>query len=193
MRDIARQQARGLAARLGLAAGQSLLDLAGGPGVYGLTFAEETPGLAVTVLDLPGAEPFFREEAALHPAAAGVAFRPGNYEQADLGGPYDVVWLSQVLHGEGPDKCEALLAKAASALRPGGELWVQEFVVQEMGGHPFCSLFSLNMLINTQHGQGYDAAQLGGMMTAAGLAEVEFVGPTREGAPAALMRGRKPA
>jgi hypothetical protein len=193
MRDIARQQAKGLAAHLGLAAGQSLLDLAGGPGVYGLTFAEEIPGLDVTVFDLPGAEQFFREEAARRSGTAGVAFKAGNYEEAELGGPYDVVWLSQVLHGEGPEKCRALLAKAAGALKPGGTLWVQEFVVQEKGGHPFCSLFSLNMLVNTPHGQGYDAAQLSEMMAGAGLTAVEFVGPTKPEAPAALMRGRKPA
>jgi hypothetical protein len=193
MRDIARQQAPGLAARLGLHAGQSLLDLAGGPGVYGLTFAEETPGLAATVLDLPGAEQFFREEAARHPGAAGVVFRAGNYEEADLGGPYDVVWLSQVLHSEGPEECRRLLARAVQALKPGGTLWVQEFVVQETGGHPFSALFSLNMLVNTEHGQSYDAAQLGEMMTGAGLAQVELAGPTREGSPAALMRGQRPA
>ncbi len=191
MRDIARQQARGLARRLGLEAGQNLLDLAGGPGVYGLTFAEETPGLAVTVFDLPGAEPFFQEEALAHPGAVGAAFRAGDYDQAPLGGPYDVVWISQVLHGEGPEACAALLGRAVGALKPGGALWVQEFVVRETGGHPFASLFSLNMLVNTQKGQAYDAGELAGMMTGAGLRDVEYMGPTKEGSPAALMRGRR--
>ena len=53
MRDLARQQAPGLARRLGLRAGQHLLDLGGGPGVYALTFVQETPGLKATVFDLP--------------------------------------------------------------------------------------------------------------------------------------------
>ena len=193
MRDLARQQAPGLAARLGLRAGQSLLDLAGGPGVYGLTFAEETPGLAVAVLDLPGAQEFFREEAARHSQAAGVEFLAGDYEKAPLGGPYDVVWISQVLHGEGPDKCAALLTKAVQALKPGGALWVQEFVVREEGGHPFSSLFWLNMLVNTEQGQAYDEQELTGMMRRASLAEVELVGPNREGSPAFLLRGHKTA
>lgn len=87
MRDIARQQATGLAARLGLAAGQSLLDLAGGPGVYALTFADETPGLASTVFDLPGAEPFFREEAARHPGAARCASSPGTTRRTTWAAP----------------------------------------------------------------------------------------------------------
>lgn len=194
MRDIARQQAQGLAARLGLAAGQHLLDLGGGPGVYALTFAEETPGLACTVQDLPGAAKFLEEEKALHPQGRDrVAFREGSYEEAPLGGPYDVVWLSQVLHGEGPQACRRLLAKAAQALRPGGVLWVQEFVVQTPGGHPWPALFSINMLVNTPEGQGYDAAQLRAMLEQAGLVDVELTGPTQEGSPASLLRGRRPA
>ena len=193
MRDIARQQATGLAERLGLAAGQSLLDLAGGPGVYGLTFADETPGLASTVFDLPGAEPFFREEAARHPRGGEVRFIAGDYEENDVGGPYDVVWLSQVLHGEGPGECAKLVAKAASALKPGGALWVQEFVVDtETPTHAWPALFSLNMLVNTEEGQGYTADDICGFMTQAGLTGCSYEGPTREGSPASLVRGYKP-
>lgn len=193
MRDIARQQARGLAARLGLGSGQSLLDLAGGPGVYGLTFADETPGLMSTVFDLPGAQPYFQEEAARHPRGGEVRFIAGDYQKAGLEGPYDVVWLSQVLHGEGPEECRRLVAKAASALKPGGVLWVQEFVVDpEEPKHPWPALFSLNMLVNTEDGQGYTAPEICGFMQAAGLTRYAFEGPTREGSPAALVRGFKP-
>jgi hypothetical protein len=192
MRDIARQQAPGLAARLGLKPGMSLLDLAGGPGVYALTFADEIKGLQCSVFDLPESRPFFAEEAARHPGAGRVGFIEGDYDQAPLGGPYDVVWLSQVLHGEGPLACQALLDKAAAALKSGGLLWVQEFVVRP-GVHPWPALFSLNMLVNTDVGQSYDEGQLLAMLSRAGLKPVEFAGPTREGGPAALVRGWRPA
>jgi hypothetical protein len=55
-----------------------------------VTLAEETPGLAVTVLDLPGAGAFFREKAVLHPGVWKVVFRAGDYGEVELGGPYDV-------------------------------------------------------------------------------------------------------
>ncbi|MGD8562289.1 MAG: methyltransferase [Desulfarculaceae bacterium] len=195
MRDLARRQAPGLASRLGLKPEQRLLDLAGGPGVYGLTFAEEVEGLTATVFDLPQAERMFQDEAALHPAVQSrVRFEPGNFDQDPLGGPYDVIWLSQVLHGEGPQPSQRLLSKAAEALAPGGALWVLEFVVDPEGrGHPFAALFSLNMLVNTPAGQSYSAAELEDMMQGAGLTQVKYQGPLREGSPAGLMKGVKPS
>jgi 2-polyprenyl-3-methyl-5-hydroxy-6-metoxy-1,4-benzoquinol methylase len=193
MRDIARQQSRGLAARLGLKPGMRLLDMGGGPGVYALTFAQEVPGLQATVFDLPGAEPYFREEAANYPGVE-VAFIQGDYlqDQALGGGPYDVVWLSQILHSEGPEPCLNMLRKATQALAPGGQLWVQEFVVT-VPGHPFAGLFGLNMLVNTHRGQAYTQEELLTMLGRAGLERAECLGATKEGGPAALLRGWRPA
>ena len=193
MRDIARRQASGLAARLGLAAGQRLLDLGGGPGVYGHTFAHETPGLEVFVFDLPQAEEFFRQEAARHAPEISPRFLSGDYRQDDLGGPYDVVWISQVLHGSGFETCAKLIKSAAAALAPGGSLWVQEFIVDPEGrGSPFPALFYLNMLVNTESGQGYTKDEIGKFMTDAGLTQVECLGPTVEGGTSSLMRAVKP-
>lgn len=193
MRDIARQQSRGLAQRLGLKPGQRLLDMGGGPGVYALTFSQETPGLKAAVYDLPGAEPHFREEAALHPGAE-VAFLQGDYhqDQALPGGPYDAVWLSQILHSEGPAACQAMLDKAAAALAPGGQVLVQEFVV-EVPGHPFAGLFGLNMLVNTQEGQAYTREELMDLLARAGLERLEYLGATKEGGPAGILRGWRPS
>lgn len=193
MRDIARQQSRGLAGRLGLQSGMRLLDMGGGPGVYALTFSQEVPGLEATVYDLPGAEPYFREEAALRPGVE-VAFIQGDYhrDQALAGGPYDVVWLSQILHGEGPALCQAMLDKAAAALKPGGQVLVQEFVVQ-VPGHPFAGLFGLNMLVNTEEGQAYSLEELTDMLARAGLERIEYLGATKEGGPAGILRGWRPA
>jgi hypothetical protein len=193
MRDIARQQSRGLAARLGLRPGMRLLDMGGGPGVYALAFSQEVPGLRATVYDLPGAEPFFREEAANYPGAR-VNFFQGDYLQDQVlgGGPYEVAWLSQILHGEGPGQCLEMLRKAVAALAPGGQLWVQEFVVT-VPGHPFAGLFGLNMLVNTRQGQAYSLEELLAMLGRAGLERVEYLGATKEGSPAGLLRGWRSA
>jgi len=194
MRDLARQQAPGLAARLGLKPGQKVLDLGGGPGVYAYTFSVEVPGLKAAVFDLPGARPYFMEEAAAHPGAGDVEFIEGDYHKDAMEGPYDVIWLSQVLHGEGPAECERLVQKAADALAPGGKLWIQEFIVDPEGqGHPFAALFSLNMLVNTKEGCSYSAEELSDFMALAGLSKIEQMGTTREKAPARLVRGIKAA
>ncbi len=193
MRDIAREQAPGLAARLGLAAGQRLLDLGGGPGVYGLTFADETPGLMATVFDLPGAKTAFDQEAALHQRGAEVAFIQGDYAQEPMGGPYDVIWISQVLHSEGPQACQELISKAAEALAPGGVLWVQEFYVgPQAPRNPWPALFSLNMLVNTPRGKSYTVEEVCGFMEKAGLQDCAYQGPTVEGGPSSLVKGVKP-
>lgn len=192
MRDIARQLAGGLGPRLGFKAGQRLLDMGGGPGVYALTFASDVPGLECAVFDLPGARPHFLEEAAHHPGVS-VDFLTGDYLVDQVGGgPYDHAWLSQVLHGQGPEECVLMLSKAAQALKPGGYLWVQEFVVR-VPGHPFPGLFGVNMLVNTHQGQAYTFAELADMLAQAGLVEAEDLGATLEGGPASLVRGRKPA
>lgn len=191
MRDIARQQATGLSGRLALEPGQSLIDLGGGPGVYGLTFAEEVPGLKVTVFDLPQAREHFMAEQALHPEVRDVEFRAGDYLRDDLGGPYDVAWLSQILHSEGPEACADLLTRAVEALKPGGRLWVQEFVV-DIPGHAWAGLFGLNMLVNTRQGMAYSRQELIYMLVTAGLRQVRYGGQTREGAAAALLWGQKP-
>lgn len=192
MRDLARQQAPGLAQRLGLQPGQKLLDLGGGPGVYAYTFSAEVSGLEAAVFDLPGARTHFEEEAAAHSGKGAVEFIEGDYHKDNIPGLYEVIWISQVLHGEGPEECERLVQKAAKALAPGGTLWVQEFVVDPEGkGHPFAALFSLNMLVNTKKGCSYSADEITDFMALAGLENIEYMGPTREKSPAGLVRGQK--
>ncbi len=195
MSDVARIQTKGLATRLGLRADQNLLDVGGGHGLYAYACADEMPGLKATVFDLPSSRPFFDEEGSRHAQAAHVDFRAGDIRRPplDLGGPYDVAWISQVLHIEGPEVCTRLLAEAAGALKPGGALWIQEFILEDDRAAPeWPALFNLNMLLHDREGKSYSKSELCGMMESAGLTDITFEGPTQPNSPAALMRGVKP-
>jgi hypothetical protein len=84
-----------------------------------------------------------------------------------------VAWLSHILHADCAADCARLLSKAVAALKPGGLLLVQEFILDDdKTGPPFPALFSLNMLLGTEAGQSYSGKELYDLMTEAGLSDV---------------------
>lgn len=192
MAELARMRAPMVAAHLGLKAGQSLLDIGGGPGIYALNFTRHTPGLKAAVFDLPAAEPHFRTAAAAMGLDGKVKFIKGDYNETPFPSSQDTIWISQVLHGASPEKCQDLISKAAEALKPGGVLWVQEFILDRSDPTPpFVPLFALNMLVNTEGGQIYTCEDICGFMTKAGLGGCECWRQVPTGAPAGLVRGYK--
>jgi len=79
-----------------------------------------------------------------------------------------------VLHSDGPQGCAVILRKGVEALEPGGLLLVQEFILNDHKDGPlFPALFSLNMLIGTEHGQAYAEGELADMMRGAGLRDIK--------------------
>jgi SAM-dependent methyltransferase len=191
MRDLGRLGAPGLAARLGISPDWRLLDLGGGPGVYALTMAAETPGLKATVFDFPASRQFFQEESQGHPAADRVDFQEGNFLNDDLGGPYDAVLASNILHTMGPDDFQKLMIKVAKALTPGGRIWIQDFFLDAPGrAGRFAALFALNMLVNTTVGRTYSSTEVGGMLRSAGFDDIEFLGVTQAKDLASMLAAR---
>ena len=161
------------------------LDLGGGPGTYAIHFCLNNPQLRGTVYDLPTTRPFAEKTIARFGMTDRIDFMEGNYLEEDITGTYDVAWLSQILHGEGPDDCRMIVKKAAAALEPGGLIMVHEFILDNtMDGPLFPALFSLNMLLGTDGGQSYSEAQLTGMLANAGVKEIRrlpFRGPNDSG------------
>ena len=105
-----------------------------------------------------------------------VGFAAGDFYEDPLPDGFDVAWLSQILHGEGPEDCARLVAKAAKALVPGGLLLIHEFLLEDTMDRPLHpALFSLNMLVGTEKGQSYSEGQVRGMMEAAGLRDVRRI------------------
>lgn len=192
MFNLAMGIAPGLAEAMDLKGRRRLLDLGGGPGTYAIHFCLANPDLEATVADLPGSRPFAEKTIARFGMLDRISFVPCNYLQEDIPGVYDVAWLSHVLHGDGPDECQMIIHRAASALSSGGMMLIHDFILNDESDGPlFPAIFSLNMLVNTEKGRSYTEGQIRDMMTRAGLHQVRrlaFEGPNASG----IVAGVKP-
>ncbi|MDD2389631.1 MAG: methyltransferase, partial [Desulfobacterales bacterium] len=105
-----------------------------------------------------------------------ISFSEGNYLTEDIDGSYDVIWMSHILHGEGPEDCEKIIRKAVAALQPGGKILVHDFILDNtMDGPLFPALFALNMLLGTASGQSYSEGQIRKMLARAGVVNIERI------------------
>jgi len=181
MFNLASAIAPRLAKTIDLSGRKRLLDLGGGPGTYAANFCLANPGLSASVFDLSASETFARATVERLGVTDRVDFIAGDYLKDAVATGYDVAWLSQILHAEGPAGCRTILDKAAKALDTGGLIFVHEFMLDDaMDGPEFAALFSLNMLLGTTGGQSYSQAQLRKMLEDAGFRDVvrlDFTGP----------------
>ncbi len=172
MHNNALPRVRQVLSALDLRQVQTALDLGGGPGTYSIALAKQ--GIAVTLFDVPETLATARKIARAA-GAKGIVFRGGDFTADDIGGPYDLVLLSQILHSHGPRENQTLLAKAAAALAPGGTVAVHEFRLDENRAGPAPgALFSVNMLVNTPAGRSYTPKEIRGWMNKAGLRRLQI-------------------
>ena len=161
---------------LDLSSARHLLDLGGGPGTYAIHFCKNHPHLKATVYDLPTTRPFAEKTIKRFKLSDRIQFADGNYLKDPIEGRYDAIWLSHILHGEGPDDCRMIIKKAVGALAPGGLIIIHDFILNNsMDGPLFPALFSLNMLLGTDSGQSYSEAQINDMLTDAGIKDMRRI------------------
>lgn len=185
MHTLASAIAPAIASQLDLRGCTHLLDLGGGPGTHAMHFCSANPQLKATVYDRPETRPIALGMIRSFGLDERIDFIGGNYLEDDIPGSYDVAWLSQILHGEGPEDCIRILKKIAAALRPGAMVYVHEFILDNSCDRPlFPAIFALNMLVNTPHGQSYAEAELVAMLSQAGFTDIlrlAFRGPNDSG------------
>lgn len=159
-----------------------LLDLGGGPGTYAIHFCKSNPSLDAVIFDRPTTEPFARSTVEKFALSDRIDFVGGDFNTDPIsGGPYDVAWLSHILHSNGPQECQEILNKTARAMVPGGIIIIHEFVLNNTKDGPeFPALFSLNMLVNNSRGRSYSEEELFTMLESAGAKNIRrhsFKGP----------------
>jgi 2-polyprenyl-3-methyl-5-hydroxy-6-metoxy-1,4-benzoquinol methylase len=177
--------------------GLRVLDLACGHGLYGFAFAQRLEDASVTSLDWPNVVEIARRHAGRLGVADQVHGLTGDMFSTELGGPYDLVLITNVLHHFSVAKAEELLRRAAGVTRPGGKVAVVGFVtdkdhsqVADRQAH----MFSLLMLAWTTEGEVHTADDYRAMLGSAGYED--FTAHQVPGLPAQIMvatrSGRQP-
>jgi len=152
-----------------------ILDIAAGHGLFGLAFATRNPEVEIVALDWANVLEVAKENA----ARVGVSERyktiSGSAFDADFGGGYDLVLLTNFLHHFDPPTCEQLLRKVHAALNDGGRAVTLEFVPNEDRISPLESAgFALIMLGSTPSGDAYTFRELERMFANAGFSHSEI-------------------
>lgn len=175
MSNIAMLSAPDMLEHVDIAPCRRLLDVGGGPGTYTLTFLRANPALHATLMDFPDVLEIAREQVGAAGLIDRVEFRPGDAMTDDLGGGYDLILVSNVVHILGPEENAALVRKCHAALDPGGLLILKDFFTDPgHTGPPFSLVFAVHMLLHTAAGRTYSTEQARGWTDAAGFREGEL-------------------
>src|SRR5512139_4077058 len=173
MEENARERAARVARAFPLGPGERVLDLGGGAATYAVAWADAYPGARITVFDTPGTLRVTRKILREKGAEGRVRLLEGDFLVDPTGGPYDFVWISQILHAFAEPDCRRLLRRARAALAPGGRAGVQEFLLDDgKVSPPGPVFFSVHMVAVTGGGRAYTAGEISGMMGKAGFRKI---------------------
>lgn len=148
-----------------------LLDVACGHGIYGYTLAARQPQVQVHSLDWPNVLPIAEQRAKDMGVHDRAHFIGGDMFEIPLGGPYDLVFVTNVLHHFSLAKATELLRRVLGALKSDGKLVVVGFCIGDEPPEvdPVPHLFSVLMLAWTQGGQVHTEHEYRAMFGAAGF------------------------
>lgn len=170
---IGRQSGPELAKRLQLSGPVRMLDLGGGAGTNAIAFCQVYPELTAAVFDLPATLRVTERRVKEAGLESRIALCPGDFNRDALGGPYDLVLMSDILHYQTDASNEALVAKVYAHLAPKGRLVIKDRFLDEAGTGPaWTTAFAVHILVNTQEGGCYRTGDAVRWMTRAGFASV---------------------
>ncbi|MBG7617801.1 MAG: methyltransferase [Chloroflexi bacterium] len=119
-----------LASHLDLSERKLLLDVGGGPGTYSIALCQRFPQLQAVVWDVPDALNVSCQVIQQYNLTDRISLKTGDWDIDEFGTGYDVLLLSNVMHGPG-SKAEMKLAKVFRSLESGGLLIINDFLLND--------------------------------------------------------------
>jgi predicted O-methyltransferase YrrM len=184
---IGRQSGPELAKRLRFEGPHHVLDLGGWAGTNAIAFCQVYPEVTATVFDLPATLTLTEKTVKDAGLETRISLRGGDFNHDRLGGPYDVVLMSDILHYQTFETNQALVQKVYDHLTPGGQLVIKDRFLDEAGTGPaWTTAFAIHIMVNTQEGACYKTADAMQWMTRAGFISLVELEKT------AVVQGVKP-
>lgn len=149
-----------------------VLDVAASHGSYGFAFARREPRARIWGLDWPNVLPHTRRNAERLGLADRLSLIPGDMFTVPLGGPYDLVLVTNVLHHFAEEAAVRLLTRLSAAVKPGGRIAVVGHTFHEgedPARNPMPFLFSVSMLAQTHDGETHSVDAYERMLAAGGF------------------------
>lgn len=167
-----------------------VLDIAAGHGLFGIAIAQRNREARIAALDWPGVLAVATENAHKFGVADRHTLLPGDAFQVDLGGPYDLVLVTNFFHHFDRPTCERLMRRIHAALTSGGRCVNLDFIPNgDRVSPPGPAAFAMMMLGTTVAGDVYTFDDYETMFRNAGFSSTEFRPLTR--APQALTISTK--
>ncbi len=189
MHRNASERARAVVEAVGAAGVARMIDIGGGSGAYSIAFAKASDLLHAEVFDLESVLPMTRGYIADAGVESRVTTRAGDLRRDGFGDGYDLALVSAICHMLSADENRDLLKRCFAALRSGGRVVVQDFILNPAKTAPKSgALFSLNMLVGTKDGASYSDEEYRAWMIGAGFQDVTRV---RLAGPTGLMVGSR--
>jgi cyclopropane fatty-acyl-phospholipid synthase-like methyltransferase len=174
--DCWRERAERAAGKIDLSNVRKMLDIAGGAATYSIAFAKANPQLTSVVLDLPFPLEVATENIEKNGLTDRISTRAGSYWEAEYEPDFDLVLISQVIHGLGYTQCAELIKRSVRALAPGGRMIISDSILAEDRTYPYhAALFSAYMLATTEQGQNYTFNEVREWMDNAGLRNIRKI------------------
>ncbi|HEY7322674.1 MAG TPA: methyltransferase [Candidatus Binatia bacterium] len=153
-----------------------LLDVGSGPASYPIAFCKRFPGLRATIFDLPGTLAITDRQIREANMTARIQQIAGDYRNDPIPGRYDMIFLSNIIHGESLEINRSLIRKLASNLKPGGQIVIKDHILEDSRtAPPVGAIFSLLMLLTTASGRCYSFSEIKTWMGQAGLTRVRQI------------------
>ncbi len=172
MTGVSMGAAMAIAAKFPWSDYKSMIDIGCAEGCVPVTVARQHPHITGGGYDLPQLRPLFDEYVKEHGLSERLKFHTGDFWNEELPSA-DVLVFGHILHDWTLEEKKKLLAKAYRALPAGGAVVVYEAIIDDdRSKNTFGLLMSLNMLIETQGGFDFTAADCIGWMREAGFRDM---------------------
>ncbi len=170
----ARGDAEIVAETLDLSNVNEILDIGAGPATYAIKLCRKNPALRATLFDLPGTLKVTEECVKDSGLWNRIRLEMGDYRSDPIPGSYQMVFLSNIIHGEGADENKRLMSKVYHCLEKNGKAVIKDHILDDsMIDPPVGAIFALLMLLTTAQGRCYSFNEVKAWLEQAGFRAIK--------------------